>query len=372
MRLQKVEIAFNHTQEGIHGVAAKRCRSRFSCELKRPSFLSHSTIMKTPIKHPPGLIDETVSDAAAGVDALSLRSSRRRRRTRPLWHWGETAGIVHAARSRCAPGSSGSVSIYDAGRILPDPHRRCRRLRDLSARRRRPHQELERRRAPPQGIYGGRGSREALRAVLHRGGLQPRSAGDGARRRPAGRPVRKRRLAGAQGRQPILGSCRARCGLRFVRPLRRLRQGHPRSQRAARGDAGGCEAQRRTAGGERAARGLRLYDQPRSARAAKGDGGLRPHRARRFRTEPGQSWRPLSSPHRRSRGTDGRADRRSPVLQPIAARQAFLADRGPDGDRQALRRVPRRGGAVRGGQHRCRPRPAGGSRRAGRVAAGVR
>ena len=70
----------------------------------------------------------------------------------------------------------------------------------------RPHHQLECRRRALQGLYGRRDHRPAFLAVLHRrgprGGLPAKALATAAERRP----FRGRGLAGAQGRQPLLGA----------------------------------------------------------------------------------------------------------------------------------------------------------------------
>ena len=117
----------------------------------------------------------------------------------------------------------------------------------LHARSQRHRQQLERRRREDQGLPRGRDHRPACLALLYR--ARPRRRRAAAR--PAdgddGGPFRGRRLARAQGRQPVLGPCRDRSRERRDRPPRRLRQDHPRQHRTARGPA-------RPAGGPGAAR----------------------------------------------------------------------------------------------------------------------
>ena len=95
-----------------------------------------------------------------------------------------------------------------------------------------------------QGLHGRRDHRRAFLALLYRRGPRRRRSRAGAADRGRDRPFHRRGLAVPQGRQPLLGHG----GHRSHPPGRqagRLRQDHPRHDRAAHRAAGGA--------GERAA-----------------------------------------------------------------------------------------------------------------------
>ena len=115
------------------------------------------------------------------------------------------------------------------------------RLRDLHARSRRPRRDLERRRRAHQGLRG----RARSSASTSRSSTRPRPS-------PRGKPEHELEVAAregrfedegwraAQGRHALLGQRRHHRPARRTRRAARLRQGHPRPDRApARGDARG-------------------------------------------------------------------------------------------------------------------------------------
>ena len=126
---------------------------------------------------------------------------------------------------------------------LPSAGRGRAGLRHLHADPGRDGDELERRRAPHQGLRGARDRRQAFLALLpsrrHRRRQAVGRAGHGARARPR----RGRGLAGAQGRHALLGARGRHRAARRGRPAARLRQGHagPDAAAAVRG-ARGCRA----------------------------------------------------------------------------------------------------------------------------------
>ena len=115
-------------------------------------------------------------------------------------------------------------------------HRReHRRIRDLSARSRRPHPHLEPRRRTHQGLQGGRSAGPALLALLYPGrdrARPPRRAlAPGRGEGPRGR----RGVARAQRRLPLLGQCRALGDPRQLGRGNELRQDHARRDRSQAG-----------------------------------------------------------------------------------------------------------------------------------------
>ena len=121
---------------------------------------------------------------------------------------------------------------------LPAARRRRRRLRHLHARSGRHHHQLERRRRADEGLSAGRDHRPAFLALLRQGGPRRRPAGPRPRDRRARGPLRGRRLAHPQGRQPLLGLGDARRHPRRERRALGLRQDHPRHHRAPRRPGG--------------------------------------------------------------------------------------------------------------------------------------
>ncbi len=109
-----------------------------------------------------------------------------------------------------------------------------RRLRHHRARPPGDHRVLEPRRRTGQGLHRRGGHRPQLHDVLHRRGPPAGSAAATARRgrRPGTR--RAHRLAGPQGRHPVLGRRGHHRPPRRAGQPHRLRQGHPRPDRAAR------------------------------------------------------------------------------------------------------------------------------------------
>ena len=113
------------------------------------------------------------------------------------------------------------------GAAVQGAGQRRRRLRDLHARHRGLHRQLERRRRAHQGLLAQRGDRQALLDVLHAGGSREGRAAACADDRGDARQVRSRGLARAQGRQSLLGERRDR---RDLQRERRASSASPRSR----------------------------------------------------------------------------------------------------------------------------------------------
>ena len=141
----------------------------------------------------------------------------------------------HARHHRAAGRPSGPAGKRAP---LPPSHRRRGRLRALHARPQRRGGELEPGRPAHEGLCRRRDRGPALLQVLHPRGPRRGPAGQGA---GDGRPrgsLRSRRMAPAQGRQPLLGVGGGRRHSRQRRKARRLRQDHARHHRTARRAAG--------------------------------------------------------------------------------------------------------------------------------------
>ena len=209
---------------------------------------------------------------------------------------------------------------------LPPPRGGGGGLRHLPHRPERPDRQLEPRRAEAQGLRGRGGDRPALLPLLHRGGPPPRQARGGPGDRPPPRPLRGRGLARAQGRHPLLGARGARRRARPGRHRDRLRQDHPRHDRAPGGAAG-----------------------PRRERAALPPARAGRDRLRHLHARPRGQGRQLERGRAADQGLGGGGDRR-PALLPLLHRGG-----------------PRRRGAASG--RWSRPSGPGGSRpRAGACA----
>ena len=113
-------------------------------------------------------------------------------------------------------------------RRVPAPRVERARLRDLPDRSVRPHPLLERRRAAPQGVRGGRDHRPALLGLLHPGGPGPAPSGARARRGHPRGPLRRGGLARPQGPHAFLGEGDDHRDPRRGRPADRVREGDAR------------------------------------------------------------------------------------------------------------------------------------------------
>ncbi len=137
-------------------------------------------------------------------------------------HPGAARARTHAATGGKSGGAARErTPLPPAGRVSP-------RLRDLPDRRHRHGRQMEPGRRTAQRLHGGRNRRPEFRLPLH-----PRRPG--ARRAGAAdcqcnicRAARGRRLAGAQGRQPVLGQCHPACDPRRTGPAAGFCQDHPR------------------------------------------------------------------------------------------------------------------------------------------------
>ena len=228
---------------------------------------------------------------------------------------------------------------------VPVPGRRGRGVRRVHARHPRTGDELERRSAADQGLPRPRDHRERLPGLLPRG-----AAADGApaaqpRGSAARRVVRRGGLARAPGRHPVLGQRRHQPGPRRPGPAHRVREGHPRPDRAT-------AVRRRPGGGHGRAGAPARRHGPRAAE---------PHgRHRRQRPRPpgvggpdvARRARPALPRHPEQRGATAPARRRPDRCLPAAglghgvpqaervAPAAGPGRRSPPGGRQSHR--PRR------------------------------
>ena len=98
-----------------------------------------------------------------------------------------------------------------------------------------------------QGLHGGRDRRPAFLALLHRGRPRGRPAGARAPHRRRGRTLRGGRLAGAQGRQPVLGERHHRSDPRRRRQPRSASPRSPATSPSAARPSSPCRRRRRSA-----------------------------------------------------------------------------------------------------------------------------
>ena len=136
------------------------------------------------------------------------------------------AAAAHAGRPAI------SYDHREFGRHVQAPGAGCRGLRHLYAVSGRHRRQLERRRRTHQRLCGRRDRRPEFLLLLYPGrpGLGPAASRTGAGPRPG--QVRRRGLARAQGRHPVLGQRGDRRDPRRRRRTARLRQDHARRDRA--------------------------------------------------------------------------------------------------------------------------------------------
>ncbi len=187
-----------------------------------------------------------------------------------------------------------------------------------------------------KGYTADEADRAQLRDVLHRGGPARRPPAEAADRGPRHGAGRAHRLAGPQGRHPLLGRRRHHRPPRRRRPPHRLRQGHPRPHRrqGARGRPG---------------RVLR-HLQPRLPHAGHRDQGLRRRdprrRRRRAATAPdrqgGVQRRPTAGHGRGTRGVRHPAGRPGHASSwPTSTWPRSRAARSPTSPATSTRRASR-------------------------------
>ena len=135
----------------------------------------------------------------------TLRPGRAARQGPRRWWTGGAARRCAPRGARAREGARGAGVGGAQERVRSAPHhRRCPRSRDLDARPRWKHQDLQRTRRAHQGLRAVRGPRPAFRDLLHPGGPCARLARARDRNCAHVRPLRGRGLAPAQGRLAFL------------------------------------------------------------------------------------------------------------------------------------------------------------------------
>ena len=183
-------------------------------------------------------------------------------------------------------------------------------------------------------------SSASISRVLHARGPGRRPAGEGPSGGGGERAFRGRRLAGPQGRQPLLGERRRRADPRRPGTPDRLRQGHPRHHRADGGPGGAARE-----------------------RAPLPAAGRRRRRLRHLHARPERHHHQLERRRRADQGLYGRRDHRPAFLALLHARRTAPpacrpASSRPPGARAATR--PKAGACARtaaASGPRCRSTP---------------